>query len=105
MKDKTEYCIYIMCNGGKPYYITTYDTLALAKIDLYNWVELEKKRNRPYYVHNDFFENEFPATVNCKIFCIKQRLISEWEIYSEEKEKLKKSKDKHDNLILFKNFI
>lgn len=106
MKDKTEYCIWIMCNGGKPYYISTYEHLQLAKIDLYNMVELEKKRNRPYYVHNDFYENEYPETLNCKIFCIKQREISDWEIYSEEKEKQRELENtKDNNLILFEKYI
>jgi len=67
------------------------------------WFELKKKRNRPYYVDNDFYENEYPAALNCKIFCIKRREISDWEIYSEEKQR--ELENTKDNVILFKNYI
>ena len=46
-------------------------------------IGLEKERHRPYYVHNDFYKNEYPAGLNCKIFCIKERFVSNWEIYSD----------------------
>lgn len=107
MENKKEYCIYIMCNGGKPYYIDSYDNLTSTKIRLNELIELEKKRNRPYYVHNDFYENEYPASINCKIFCIKQRIISEWETYSEKKEKeMQEEYNKQENnIILFKKYI
>ena len=107
MEEKKEYCIYIICNGGKPYYIDCYNNLSETKIRLNELIALEKERNRPYYVHNDFYENEFPAMINCKIFCIKQRNISEWEIYSEKKEKQKQEKDPNqkNNIILFQKYI
>lgn len=107
MEYQKEYCIYIICNGGKPYYISTYENLELAKIELYRMIELEKIRNRPYYVHNDFYENEYPATINCKIFCIRQRTITDWEIYSQEKEKQQEEQNKNqkNNIVLFQKYI
>lgn len=67
--------------GGKTYNIHIYDNFFNAQNDLYNMIELEKQRNRPYYVNNDFYDNEYPATLNCKIFCLKERNVSKWEIY------------------------
>lgn len=95
-----EYIIYCVYNGGKPFYLYTYDNINLAKIDLYNMVELEKKRNRPYYVDNDFFENEYSSNVIGKYFCIKQREVTEFEKYQEFK-----SSYKNNNIVQFKNFI
>lgn len=78
-----EYTIFITCNGGKTYNLYTYNNFIAAERDLYNMVELEQRRHRPYYVYNDFFKNEYPASINCKIFCIKERFVTNWEIYSE----------------------
>ena len=80
-----EYTIFITCNGGKTYNIHVYNNIFEAKNDLYNMVELEKKRHRPYYIYNDFYDNEYPASLNCKIFCLKERIVSNWEKYSENK--------------------
>ena len=39
--------------------------------------DLEIKRNRVYYVDNDFFENVFPANIqNSKYLCIKEIMLS-----------------------------
>ena len=95
-----EYIIYCIYNGGKPFFIHTYDNINSAKIDLYNMIELEKKRNRPYYVDNDFFNNEYSSNVIGKYFCIKQRKVSEFKKYSELK-----SNYKNNNIVKFKDFI
>lgn len=78
-----EYTIFITCNGGKTYNIHVYKDIFEAKNDLYNMIELEKRRNRPYYVHNDFYNNEYPESLNCKIFCLRERIVTDWERYSE----------------------
>lgn len=48
-------------------------------------VDLENKRNRMYYVDNDFYKNKykFIGYNRCKYFQIIQRKIEEWNIYSE----------------------
>lgn len=49
-------------------------------------------RQRPYFVDNDFFKNTHNAnSTRLRYFCIKEREVTEWEKYSEEKEKMKKS--------------
>lgn len=65
---KIEYTIYCIWNGGTPFYLHTYDSIFKAKQDLYEMIELEKKRNRIYYVDNDFYENEYPCTIPLLIF-------------------------------------
>lgn len=75
-----EYTILCIFNGGKPFYLQTFSSLQEAKLKLYDMVNLEIERNRPYYVDNDFFNNVYPYNLHhCKYFCIKQRNITEWE--------------------------
>lgn len=85
-----EYCIYCIWNGGKPFYLKTYDNIFEAKKDLYEMIELERIRNRIYYVDNDFFENEYSCNFNSKVYCIKQRKVSEWIKYTEKETHMKK---------------
>jgi len=96
-----EYTIFCIFNGGKPFSLRSYNSLESAKFDLYNMVSLEKERNRPYYVHNDFYENEYPSSISGKFFCIKKRQVTEWEIYSEQKE----NKCALNNIYYFNNFV
>lgn len=93
-----EYTIFITCKGGKPYSLLTYNNLFEAKQKLYEMIDLEKERRRPYYVFNDFYENEYPASLNCKIFCLKEREITDWENYSEKE----KQEDKLTNGKIYK---
>lgn len=77
-----EYTIFITCKGGMPYNLCTFKTFSEVLKALNNMVQLEKERNRPYYVFNDFYENEYPAGLSGKTFCIKERTVSDWEKYS-----------------------
>ena len=87
-----EYCIYIRQGDGDPYILTTFNNIELAKIKLYDMVFLEELRQRPYFVDNDFYKNRHNAnSTRLRYFCIKEREVTEWEKYSEEKEKMKKS--------------
>ena len=79
-----EYTIFITCKGGKPYCLLTYNNFFDAQQKLYDMINLEKERGRPYYVYNDFYDNEYPASLNCKIFCLKERIVTEWEKCSTE---------------------
>lgn len=93
---KYEYTIFCVYNGGKPFYLSPFSNIQKAKLQLYDMVELEKERGRPYYVNNDFFKNEYTSNVLGKYFCIKERKISDWVDYIE----LKKEK-KFNNLVFF----
>lgn len=77
-----EYTIFITCRGGIPYCLCTFKSFAEALSSLENMINLERERNRPYYVFNDFFENEYPASINGKTYCIKERTVTEWQKYS-----------------------
>lgn len=78
-----EYCIYNIWNGGKPFISNIYNNLDDAILFVKECVELEKERGRPYYVDNDFFKNEFPASMRGKYYCIKCREITPWIKYEE----------------------
>lgn len=93
-----EYSIFCIFNGGKPFYLDTYNDLITAKLKLYDMISLEKERHRPFYVHNDFFENDYPSSINGKFFSIKVRTVSEWETYSDSDE----NQSQKNNIIYLK---
>lgn len=95
-----EYSIYIRCNGGFPYILDTFNNITSAKLKLYDMISLEEKRGRPYFVDNDFFNNKYSCNLNLKYFCIKERDVSEFTVYSEKKQR---AKDK-DKIIYFQNY-
>ena len=72
----------LLAKVGYPYSLNNYKSFNEALNALENMIILEQKRNRPYYVFNDFYNNEYPASVSGKIFCIKERTVSEWQKYS-----------------------
>ena len=91
--DTIEYSIYCIWNGGAPFYLKSYNNIFQAKQDLYEMIELEKERNRIYYVDNDFYENEYPCSIRCKIFSIRERKVSKWCKYSEKENHIRKEKN------------
>ena len=94
-----EYCIYIRQGNGKPYRLKNYDTLVEAKRVLLEMVKLEEERERPYYVDNDFFLNNYSLAIKLKYFRIEEREVSEWERYT-----IDKRKDKNSNILFIKDF-
>ena len=95
-----EYSIYIRCKGGTPYMIHSFDNILSAKLKLYEMVDLEEERGRPYFVDNDFYENKYPCSINLKYYCIKERDVSEFSEYSEEKQNAKEK----NKIIYFQNY-
>lgn len=87
-----EYGIYIRCNGGRPYMVHFYDNILSAKQKLFEMIQIEEDRGRPYFVDNDFFKNKYSCNINLKYYCIKVREVSVFEIYSEEKSNIEESK-------------
>ena len=80
-----EYGIYIRNGSGTPYMIHIYNNIDIAKIKLYDMIQLEEDRQRPQFVDNEFFNNKYNISTKLKYFCIKEREVSEWCQYSEEK--------------------
>lgn len=79
-----EYTIFIQCKNGRPYNICVFKTFQEAMSSLNNMIDLERERNRPYYVLNDFYDNEYPCSLGGKVYCVKERTVSDWENYSSE---------------------
>lgn len=100
-----EYCILQINGKGTPFIYHTYSNIFDAKKDLFNLVALEQERNRPYYVNNDFYSNEFTPNCSGKYFCIRQRSVSKWENYFEQQEQQKTNNTEKGNVILFANYI
>lgn len=94
-----QYGIYIRQGSAAPYMIHFYDNIISAKQKLYEMVQLEEERQRPYFVDNDFFSNRYSLVGRLKYFCIKERDVSDWHNYSEDK-----NKNDTDNKIIYFNF-
>ncbi len=97
-----EYSIYIRQGTGKPYTIGTYKTIYDAKVALGNMVRAEEERQRPYYVDNDFWDNQYFLIANLRYFCIRVREVSEWEKYCDNNISKKKQ---DDNIVYFSNYF
>ena len=82
-----EYTIYLRQGNAKSYTLETYKTIESAKIKLYDIVNLEVERKRPFFVDNDFFENKYNLGSNLFYMCILEREVEDWHKYSNEKEK------------------
>ncbi|MCI8411871.1 MAG: hypothetical protein HFJ40_05525 [Clostridia bacterium] len=94
-----EYGIYIRQYSGTPYMIHIYDNITSAKLKLYEMIQLDEERQKPYFVDNDFYNNKYNISIKLKYYCIKEREVSEWKNYSEEK-----NNRENDNKIIFLNF-
>lgn len=94
-----EYGIYIRCHGGTPYMIHFYDNILSAKQKLYEMIQIEEDRGRPYFIDNDFFSNKYPCSIDLKYYCIKERDITDWQNYSEKNNIIK-----DDKIINFFNY-
>lgn len=96
-----QYGIYIQCNGGTPYMIHFYNDIESAKLKLYDIISVEEERGRPYFVDNDFFDNKYKYVTNkLKYFQIRERNVSEWNIYSEEQQQIMSL----DNVLFFSDY-
>lgn len=93
-----EYCIYNVWNGGTPF-IYNYKSFYEAKNALLEMISLEKERGRPYFVENDFYDNEYARGVVGKYFSIKVRDVSPWLTCLIETEEEKFSKLKNNKII------
>lgn len=71
-----------------------FNNINSAKAKLYEMIQLEEERERPYFVDNDFFDNRYNISTKLKYYSIKIREVSEWKKYSEEEigEELKDNK-------------
>lgn len=95
-----EYCIYIRNGNAKPYRLKYYDSMFEAKKVLLEMVRLEEERERPYYVDNDFFQNNYNLAIKLKYFRLEEREVSEWKRYT-----IDKRKDKNNNILFIKDFV
>ena len=77
-----EYGIYVRQGTGNPYMIHIFNNLDSAKMKLFEMIQLEEERKRPYFVDNYFFHNKYDISCKLKYFCIKEREVSDWEQYT-----------------------
>lgn len=94
-----EYCIYIRQGLAKPYVLHTFNNINSAKIKLFDMISLEDMRGRPYFVDNDFFDNKFNMSSSLRYFCIKEREVTDWIVYSS-----KNDLSNSDNILYLNNF-
>lgn len=77
--------------------IHIYNNIDSAKAMLYQMIQLEEERRRPYFVDNDFYKNKYGLVSNVKYMRIKVREVSEWDTYSE----LENNFDNNNNNVLY----
>lgn len=80
--------------------IHIFNNIDNAKSKLYEMVNIEVERCRPFFVDNDFFDNQYPLSLNLRYFCIKEREVTDWSNYTEKNINKKNS----SNVIYFNNF-
>ena len=78
-----EYTIYMRHGTAKPYTLGNYKNIMSAKMKLYDIIDLEIKRKRPFFVDNDFFENKYNTSSNLLYISILERDVNEWKQFSE----------------------
>lgn len=79
-----EYCIFVICNGGCPYTVGSYNSFLLARQALMNMISDFDKRKTIYYIDNDFYENKYPLGLqNSRYYQIQEREVTEWKKYQE----------------------
>lgn len=103
-----EYSILIRHGSGRPYILGTYLDAISVKHAVQNLADYEEKRNRMYFVDNDFFCNKYPfAFGNCKYMKVQIREVTEWQKYEEEKQRYETNKIAGDNnkIIYLNKFI
>lgn len=98
-----EYSLYIQNGNGIPYILKTSNNINDIKLALYNIVNLEEERRRPYFVDNDFFQNKYGLVSNAKYLCIQVRDVSKWNKYSEEEKEIKNNYS--NNIRYFVNYL
>ena len=97
-----EYSILIRYGNGVPYYYSLlYSNIFAAKKAVLDMVELEEKRNRLYFVDNDFFVNKYSYVGNGKYMSIQEREVSEWKKFSEVENK----NTNNEKIIYLKNYF
>lgn len=79
-----EYCIFVICRGGKPYTLGNYNSFSLAKQALMNMISDFDRRKRIYYIDNDFWDNKYPLGLENSIYYqIQEREVTEWKKYKQ----------------------
>ena len=93
-----EYSIYQRHGSCSPFILHTYDNIYSAKMKLYDIIQTEEERRRPYFVDNDFYNNKYQFSNDLYYLKIIVRDVSDWADYSEEKEI-----EENNNKIIFIN--
>lgn len=81
--------------------IHIYNNIDSAKAMLYQMIQLEEERRRPYFVDNDFYKNKYGLVSNVKYMRIKVREVSEWDTYSELEDNFDNN---NDNVLYLKDY-
>lgn len=81
-----EFTILNIVNGGSPYYLRSFNSVDQAINAIYNIVSAYDNKRHMFYVDNDFFNNKYPLIFNnCHYIQLQEREVSEWVVYSKEK--------------------
>lgn len=93
-----EYTLFLRHGNATPYTLGTYKTISAAKEKLYDIVDLEVKRHRPFYVDNDFFKNNYELGYNSFYISILEREVEQWHKFSQAE-----SQESNNNKLVYIN--
>lgn len=80
--------------------IHIFTTIESAQTKLFEIIQLEEERQRPYFVDNDFFKNKYTLVGKLTYYCIKERDVTEWKTYTKEEAKEENNK----KILYFSNY-
>ena len=104
-KMQKEYCIFVQ-NGCCPQYEATvhFQNFQQAYLRMLDMVEQERKRNRPYFVDNKDYQNEYTKAIIGKTFTIKLREYTEWQPIDSINDIREQEKPKNAKILKFLNY-
>lgn len=84
----TEYRVVVCHNNAKPFSLYTFNDFHDCYAELIRLISIKQNSAKPeYYVYNDFYENIYPPIINqLTTFKIECRKVSNWEMYTENKD-------------------
>ena len=108
MQTCIEHAILYEVNGGAPYIVNRFTSIAEAIYILeHNFIMKQERKGKMYFVNNDFYKNSYNNLLGYKNFYyykIVSRKVTSWEEYNFFELDNSKPKVSQNNIIKFTNF-
>ncbi len=95
-----EYSILQRHGSKKPFILHNFNDVYSAIQKLFEIIEIEENRGRPYFVDNDFFKNRYSNLRDLYYLQIIEREVSEWKKYVEVEDR----EETNDKIVFLKDY-